>query len=58
MVNFDVPSENNVFDSDEKNALNDKVKFLEHDCCVKDKLICSKRMNQIIYKNLVDQRVY
>lgn len=36
MVNFDVTWEKHVFDGNEKNALIDKVKFLEHDCCVKN----------------------
>ena len=39
IVKIDVPCEKHVFDCDEKNALIDKVKSLEHDCCEKDKLI-------------------
>ena len=39
IVKIDVPCEKHVFDCDEKNALINKVKSLEHDCCEKDKLI-------------------
>ena len=46
MVNFDVTWKRHVFDSDEKNALIDKVKFLEHDCCEKDKLIKLLKQNK------------
>ena len=39
VVKFDVPCKKHVFDCDEKTALIDKIKYLEHDCCEKDKLI-------------------
>ena len=39
VVKFDIPCEKHVNDCDEKTALLDKIKFLEHDCCEKDKLI-------------------
>ena len=35
-----------VFDSDEKNALIDKVQFLEQDCYEKDKLIKLLKENE------------
>ena len=39
VVKLDIPCEKHVFDCDEKTPLIDKIKFLEHDCCKKDKLI-------------------
>ena len=36
IVKIDVPCEKHVFDCDEKNALINKVKFFEYDCCEKD----------------------
>ena len=43
---IDVPCENDVFNCDEKNALIDKVKSIEHDCYEKDKLIKLLKENE------------
>ena len=46
VVKFDIPSKKYVFDCDEKTALIHKIKFLEQDCCEKDKLIKLLKENE------------
>ena len=38
---------------DEKNALIDKVKFFEHNCCEKDNLIKLLKENELNIMNLI-----